>query len=142
MVPPRTMRPEALNPWGEYTGPFQPTIIVCPPHVVDVWFAEQRTYFPDSPKVWRYYETADKVRDIIAKQFTLDRDASKLKDWIVAKWPKDELQPQYKVVVTDYDTLAIRGLQKRDVLTQQEPHSSSKRCRKYDVLRSLMLEDT
>jgi SNF2 family DNA or RNA helicase len=94
-------------------GPWKPTIIICPPHVVDVWFDEVMKFFSSELLVYRFYETKAKVTHPIFKAQTLPSSAKHLVGWLNENCKEDDPQSAGKVVVTAYDTWAFRTLMKR-----------------------------
>jgi hypothetical protein len=42
--------------------PWKPTLIIAPPHVVEVL----QRFFSTELEVWRFYETKDKVTNLVA----------------------------------------------------------------------------
>ena len=60
------------------TGPWKPTLIMTPSHVVDVWVDEVQRFFKSELHIWRYYETKDKVINKGMKARTLPRSAAAL----------------------------------------------------------------
>lgn len=95
------------------TGPWRPTLIITPPHVVDVWVDEVQRFFKSELDVWRYYETKDKVTNKGMKARTLPRTAGQLVGWLDENCPPDDPHSAAIVVVTAYDTWMARTLQER-----------------------------
>jgi SNF2 family DNA or RNA helicase len=95
------------------TGPWKPTIIICPPHVVDVWFDEVTKFFSSELQVHRFYETKAKVTYPIFKAQTLPSTAEGLVEWLDENYKEDDPRTAGKIVVTAYDTWACRTLMKK-----------------------------
>lgn len=95
------------------TGPWKPTLIVTPPHVVDVWVDEVQRFFKSELPVWRYYETKDKVTNKGMKARTLPRSAAALASWLEVNCPADEPRTAATLIVTAYDTWTARTLRER-----------------------------
>ena len=96
---------------GTNRGPFKPTIVICPSHVVDVWFTECRTWFPELD-VWRYFETKNRVQNPTMKSKTLDAKPETLNAWLTDNYPSDEPRSAACLIITGYETLAFRALRK------------------------------
>ena len=105
-------RLEQLHKDGQFDGPFQPTLILCPPHVIDIWFSECRTW-TGKLEIYRWYESPEKVKDSIARQFTLPVKAWDLAEHIRVRWPSNNPRSAFKLVISPYDTCTIRGLKEK-----------------------------
>jgi SNF2 family DNA or RNA helicase len=95
------------------TGPWKPTLVVAPPHVVDVWIDEVNQFFSSELQVFRYYETKARVTHPIYKAQTLPSSDRALVDWLDENCQPDDPASAAKVIVTAYETLTMRTLQKK-----------------------------
>jgi hypothetical protein len=64
------------------SAPWRPTLIIVPPHTVDVWFPEVQRFFSTELEIWRFYETKDKVTNAAIKAPTLPTSDQKLVIWL------------------------------------------------------------
>jgi hypothetical protein len=94
-------------------GPWKPTLVIAPPHVVDVWFQEVQRFFSSELEIWRFYETKDKVTNATMKARTLPSTATALVSWLDDKCPPDSPWSCAKVIVTAYETFTLRTLMEK-----------------------------
>jgi len=95
------------------TGPWKPTLVIAPPHVVDVWFQEVQRFFSSELEIWRFYETKDKVTNATMKARTLPSTATALVHWLDDKCPPDSPRSCAKIIVTAYETFTLRTLMEK-----------------------------
>lgn len=91
-------------------GPWKPTLIIAPPHVVDVWVEEVTRFFASELEIWRFYESKDKVTNHSMRDRTLPHTAVRLLEWLDGHCPEDDPTTCSKIIVTAYDTLMTRAL--------------------------------
>lgn len=91
-------------------GPWKPTLIIAPPHVVDVWVEEVTRFFASELDIWRFYESKDKVANHAMRDRTLPHTAVRLLEWLDLNCPNDNPASCAKIIVTAYDTLMTRAL--------------------------------
>jgi hypothetical protein len=96
---------------GGATGPWKPTLIIAPPHVVDVWFQEVQRFFSSELEIWRFYETKDKVTNPAMKARTLPGTDQRLVAWLEENCKPDDPRTSAKIIVTAYETFTFRTLQ-------------------------------
>lgn len=92
------------------SGPWKPTIVIAPPHVVDVWYEEVQRFFAGELEIWRFYETPDKVTHRGMKARTLPSSTKALLPWLTEHCPDSDPRSCSKIIVTAYDTLTMRTL--------------------------------
>lgn len=95
------------------TGPWKPTIVIAPPHVVDVWIEEVVRFFSSELTIWRFYETKDRVTNSTMKDRTLPSTTTRLLEWLDNNCPSDDPQTCSKIIVSAYDTFMIRTLEEK-----------------------------
>jgi len=94
-------------------GPWKPTLVIAPPHVVDVWFQEVQRFFSSELEIWRFYETKDKVTNATMRARTLPSTAAALVNWLDDKCPPGSPRSCAKIIVTAYETFTLRTLMEK-----------------------------
>lgn len=84
-------------------GPRKPTLIVAPPHVVDVWVDEVQRFFKSELTVWRSYGTKDRVTNKGMKARTLPGKAHDLVTWLGNHCLEDDPHSVATLIVTAHD---------------------------------------
>lgn len=88
---------------------FQPTLILAPSIVVDVWFAECQQFFPDLT-MFRYFETRHKVSNLTLRERVLPPAPAALRQWLADECPSNDPATARKIVVSSYTTWWQRTL--------------------------------
>ena len=92
-------------------GPWKPTLIIVPPHVVDVWFQEVQRFFSTELDIWRFYESKQKVTNAAMKARTLPTSDKGLVTWLAENCKPEDPHTAAKIIITAYETFTVRTLQ-------------------------------
>lgn len=90
-------------------GQYNPTLILCPSPIVEVWFAEATKRFP-SLRVMRWYESPEKQRTAHIRDATIGTKMADMLEFLAEKCDPDDPRSEFTVVISSYETFQSRAM--------------------------------